>query len=144
MTPRVKSLLLLLATLLIGIVLGGIINARMAEERMERIASMRSSRGLLRYMERMIEPQDAQQRAAVRAILEHAAERMTDVSEQRRREIQAIVDSARAELEQVLTAEQMRQFEERIERMEQRRQEFRQRRERRGPPPGRGPGPPSD
>jgi hypothetical protein len=137
MNARTKSIILLFFTLLIGMVLGGIVNARLAEQRMERIASLRSSPGFVRFMQRSIEPQDEQQREAMEAILERAASRMAVVMERRRLELQEIMDSMRAELATVLTPEQMQQFEDQVD---SRRRVFRERGPRRGPPPGRWPG----
>ena len=65
MNVRVKSLILLLATLLIGLVLGALLHAHIADERIERLAYLRSSPGFIRYMERAIEPTDAAQQEAM-------------------------------------------------------------------------------
>ena len=114
MSPRVKSALLLAATLLIGGVLGALLHARLAERRIERIAFLRSSQGFARYLERAIEPESPEQRAAVRAILDRAAARMGEHVARSRRERRAILDSTRAELRTVLSEEQMARLEARL------------------------------
>jgi cytosine/adenosine deaminase-related metal-dependent hydrolase len=133
MTARVKSSLLLVATLLIGMVLGALLNARLAEQRLERIASLRSARGFSAFIERSIEYRDEAQREAVRAILDRAGARMTAHMEETRREVRALFDSTRAELSTVLTEEQLEQLEQRLE---MGRQNRRPRGGPRRPPPG--------
>lgn len=133
MTPRAKSALLLIGTLLIGIVLGVLLHARLSEQRIERLAFLRSQRGFVRFMERAIEPRDEEQRQAIRAVLERAAQRMAEHQTESRREARVILDSTRAELRALLTDEQLRQLEEHLEF----RREYRPGRGRRGPPPPR-------
>ncbi len=132
MNPRVKSGLLLLATLLIGMVLGALLNARLAEQRLERIAFLRTSRGFMRFIDNAIEPQDEAQRAAIETILERSASRMADHTARSRREVRMIVDSTITQLSTVLSKEQMDRLERRMEMG--RRLQF-DRRGRRGPPP---------
>src|SRR5690554_5730472 len=98
MSPRVKSIVLLVVTLLIGGVLGALLQARMAEQRIERIAAYRSERGFIRFIERGIEPHDEQQHEQIRAILSTAASRVSEKSTRHRQEMRAIIDSTRAEL----------------------------------------------
>ena len=134
MTPRVKSALLLVATLLIGGVLGALLNARMAEQRMERIAFLRSQRGFVRGIEQAIEFRDEAQQEAVRRILDGSAERIREHMLESRAEVQAILESTRVELGTVLSDEQMEALD---EQMQLRRPS--PWRERRGPPLGRPP-----
>lgn len=132
MSPRGKSILLLLATLAIGIVLGALLNARLADHRIQRIESLRSQRGFTRYIERAIEPQDEAQREAVRDILQQSGERMNMHMRQSREQVRSILDSTRLALDSVLTDEQMEQLDRRLE---ERRRDGRPSRGRRGPPP---------
>ena len=133
MTARVKSILLLLATLLIGMVLGALVNARLAEQRLERIAFLRSQRGFIQAMERAIAPHDEAQREAVRAILDEAALRMATQLQQNGRAMQAILDSTKTELQTVLDADQLQRLERLEERLERRRPRGPGPRERRAP-----------
>lgn len=130
MNARAKSMLLLLITLLIGMVLGALLHARIAEQRMEQLAFLRSQPGFIRYMERAIAPQDAAQQEAIRTILDKTARSLAAQRFSMQEETRAILDSTRAELARVLTEEQMAQLEERIN-------QGRQRFERRPGPPGR-------
>lgn len=136
MSPRTKSILLLLVTLVLGVVLGALLNARLAQERMERIAFLRSQRGFMRFLEDVVEPESPEQRQAVRDVLRRSAQRMAEVREQHRAEMQSILDSTRTELEGVLTDRQLEQLEQRLEM-----HRMNHRRGRGGPPPHRGPPP---
>src|SRR5690606_16708428 len=98
MSPRTKSVLIIIATLLIGVVVGALLNARLAERRIERIASMRSERGFVRYMEHIVQPHDDEQRQALRDVLERAGQRMAEHQMRTRSEARALFDSTRAEL----------------------------------------------
>lgn len=128
MTPRAKSLLLMLAALLIGVVLGGLIHARMVEHRIERIGFLRSDRGFINHVERVVEPENEAQREAIRAVLETGAARVAEHRRRSRREVQILLDSTRSELDSVLTDEQMVRLEELIRTREE------NRRSRRRPP----------
>lgn len=143
MSPRTKSILLVTITLLIGVVVGALLNARLAEQRMERLASLRSSEGFVRYIERVVQPRDEAQRDALRQILRSSSERMAEHRRASMRQAQAILDSTRAEMEVVLSAEQLERLDEDF-RMQQRRWERRDGRGGRDGPRGRGPrrGPP--
>jgi hypothetical protein len=107
MTTRVKSALLLGATLLIGVILGGVLNAWMAERRFERVGYFRSEQGFARHIEEAIGTTDASQREAVKAILKRSAARMREHMESSQAEGRRILDSTRAELAKVLTPEQL-------------------------------------
>ncbi len=115
MSARTKSVLLVIATLLIGLVLGALLNARLAERRIERIASLRSERGFVQFIEDAVQPRDDSQREAIRDVLRRAGERMAAHQERSRREARAMLDSTRAELADVLTPEQMQRLDERFE-----------------------------
>jgi hypothetical protein len=116
MTPRTKSLLLLLAALLVGGLLGALVQARLAEQRIERIAAHRSERGFMRFVERGIEPVDAEQQAAVRAILRDASSRVAHRTMRHRADMRAIMDSTRGELATILSAEQLQRLDAHLER----------------------------
>ncbi|HEX7071987.1 MAG TPA: hypothetical protein VF190_14330 [Rhodothermales bacterium] len=140
MSPRTKSVLLIVATLLIGLVLGALLNARLAERRMERLASLRSERGFVRFMEEVVQPTDEAQREAMHEVFRRTGERMAEHQERSRRDAMAILDSSRQELAEILTPEQMQRLDDRLQdrRRHRRDGDFRRggpRREFRGMPP---------
>lgn len=115
MSARTKSIIIIFATLVIGGLLGAVINARMSEQRLERIAAYRTERGFIRYMERGIEPVDEVQQEEIRSILSDAAARTAERSMRHRREMRAILDSTHAELARILTPEQQQRLREHLE-----------------------------
>ena len=78
MKPRVQSSILLLATLLIGVLLGALLQSSLREKRMKHIDFLRSSDGFVTHMIRVIDPVSPEQEASVRAVLEAAAPAITD------------------------------------------------------------------
>ena len=116
MTARTKSILLLLGTLLIGMLLGAFVHTLMVEDRIERITSLRSRAGFVRFMENMIEPTDDAQRAAIRDVLEETAERLDAHHAGSREAVEEIMESFRTSLDSLLTEEQVNALNERMER----------------------------
>ena len=80
MTMRIetRSALILLATLLIGALLGALITGALAQRRISRVAEMRE-RGFGMHIERIIQPKDEAQREAIRAVLKVAARRNQEI-----------------------------------------------------------------
>lgn len=116
MTARAKSTLLLLGMLLIGMLLGVFVHTLMVENRIERLTSLRSQAGFVRFMDKMIEPTDDTQREAIRDVLEETAERLDVHHAESRETVQEIMESFRASLDSVLTEEQILALNERMER----------------------------
>ena len=116
MTARTKSILLLLGTLLIGMLLGVFVHTLMVEDRIERITSLRSQAGFVRFMENMIEPTDDAQHKAIRDVLDETAEKLNVHHAESRETVQEIMESFRASLDSLLTEEQVNALNERMER----------------------------
>lgn len=116
MTARTKSILMLLGTLLIGMLLGVFIHALMVENRIERLTSLRSQAGFVRFMDKMIEPTDDAQRAAIREALEDAAAELDVHHAESRAAVESIMESFRGSLDSLLTEEQRQELNERMER----------------------------
>ena len=116
MTARTKSILLLLGTLLIGMLLGVFVHMLMVEDRIERITSLRSQAGFVRFMENMIEPTDDAQQKAIRDVLDETAEKLNVHHAESRETVQEIMESFRASLDSLLTEGQVHALNERMER----------------------------
>ena len=116
MTARTKSILLLLGTLLIGMLLGVFVHTLMVEDRIERITSLRSQAGFVRFMENMIEPTDDAQQKAIRDVLDETAEKLNVHHAESRETVQGVMESFRASLDSLLTEEQVNALNERMER----------------------------
>ncbi|MXW64222.1 MAG: hypothetical protein F4Y00_10405 [Bacteroidetes bacterium SB0662_bin_6] len=117
MTARTKSTLLLLSTLLIGMLLGVFVHTLMVENRIERLTSLRSQAGFVKFMDKMIEPTNDAQRNAIRDVLEQTAERLDVHHAESRETVEEIMESFRASLDSLLTEEQIDALNERMERM---------------------------
>ena len=75
MNTKVKSILILLGTLLIGGVLGGTVVGVISQNRQEKRENLRGPGGFVRHMERVIGIEDSAQHAVVHPILEAADRR---------------------------------------------------------------------
>jgi len=143
MTASTKSALMLFSTLLIGMLLGSMITGAANNRRMRNLAEMRSARGLAFFLEGVVEPENEEQREAIRAILDEAAPKFSAEMTESRDRMRALTDSVRAELDPLLTEEQRHRLEERIRIGRTRGAPGAQRpdddRRRRRPPPDRGP-----
>jgi len=112
MTARTKSTLILIATLGLGIALGSLITGAAVNRRLDRIAEMRTARGMAFFLERAIQPESEAQREAIRAVLEDAAPAFTEVMRESRERMARLTDSVRSELEPLLTDEQRARLDE--------------------------------
>ncbi len=116
MTARTKSTLLLLGTLCIGMLLGVFVHTLMVENRIERLTSLRSQAGFVRFMDKMIEPTDDAQREAIRDVLEETAAKLDVHHGESREAVEEIMESFRASLDSLLAEEQINALNERMER----------------------------
>lgn len=130
MTMRIetKSALILLATFLIGGLVGLLAAGAIAQRRTSRVAELRE-RGFEMQLERIIQPRDEAQAEAIRAVLASTTERNRATMDGARKEIRASLEQMREELEPLLDEDQRARLDEAAKRF------------RRGPP-GRPPGPP--
>ena len=115
MTIHVKTALILLATMVLGIVLGVLISGAflrhpMRPEREEALSELFVSR-----FERLIEPDEAQ-RDTVRAILQSYSRRFIEMHDKHHAEMAALMDSMNVDLSPILTEEQRRRVAEHTER----------------------------
>lgn len=113
MKPRVRSVLLLTATLLIGMVLGGLLRSSFFDGRMKRMHSLRTEEGFVGSYLETIQPADAAQEAAVRAILSAAAAEVVGSVRANREYIGQRMETMRQSLYPLLDDEQRVRVEER-------------------------------
>lgn len=136
MSPRTKSVLLLLATLIIGLLLGAIANGYFVRERLDRLGNLMTPGGFGGRVEEVLQPTSEEQRRAIREVLDAAAPRAVEIMRRSREDMRALNDSVKEQLADVLSEEQMARLEEHLR--------FRRRGPWRGRPPmleGRPPGP---
>ena len=111
MNPRVKSGLLLVATLILGMVLGGLLTGAIVQRRLESFAKIQTPVGMSLFLEDVIQPHSDEQREAIRAVLDAAGPGFIAIMEQTREEMKALRDSVRRALEPLLTEEQLKRLE---------------------------------
>ncbi len=134
MTPRTQSIAIIIGTLVVGMVLGGVIVGAVAQNRSHELRDVRRPGGFVRHMEDVIRPRDSAQRAEIRPFLEKTDRRNRSIVDGARRDLQVAFDSMMTELAPLLSPDQMGRL----------REEF-TRHERPGPPPpGLPGGPPPD
>ncbi len=113
-SPRTKSILLLVCTLLLGVLLGAVLNTWLAQERFERIQALRSAQGFERMVERSVAPVSDEQSEQISIVMEEWGPRIVQQRREHRRETRALMDSVRTDLRPILSDEQMERLEERL------------------------------
>jgi hypothetical protein len=116
--------MLLLATLIIGLVLGALINGYFVRQRLARIGDFMNPAGFGGRIEEVVQPTSDEQRAAIRSVLDGAAPMAVEIMRESRSRMRALNDSVRSELSGILTSEQMERLDERM-RLRRRRGPFR-------------------
>ncbi|MBN2000953.1 hypothetical protein JW935_25635 [candidate division KSB1 bacterium] len=112
MKPKVKTSLILLATLVIGFLLGALSMITLRRYHMERFGKIREQQAFMFFHERLIQPTEGQQ-DTVKKILSRYSPRFYKVVRQHREQISVLRDSLMLELETVLTPEQMKRLKQR-------------------------------
>ncbi len=145
MTTRTKSILIITASVVAGVVIGALAVGAVVNHRVDELRALRRPAGFAPMIERVIQPQDGQQRREIQEALRRAAERNMELRMYMHERHFMILDSLRSDLEDVLTEEQMERLTEWVKRQ-------RRPRPHRAWPPGHhrfgsdapeGPGPPS-
>ena len=113
MSPKTKSVLLLLATLVIGLILGALMNGYFVRQRLDHIGGLMNPAGFGEHMEEVIQPTSDEQREAIRKILDSAAPKAIAAMRESRAVMRALNDSVKAELANILTDEQMKRLDDR-------------------------------
>ena len=110
MRGRTKGALILFSTLLIGVLIGILLSGWFVRDRLRPIPH---SRHFVRSTERLIAPQDEEQRQAVRAVLRRHAAALRELNAKHREALKEQLDASRAELAPLLSEEQLRRLDRR-------------------------------
>lgn len=113
MTPRGKSGLVILGTLLIGILIGALGSGALRQTRRHRFHAMPPDMRFLHFVKRVVQPTPEQEKA-FDAIIQRRSRQIAEINEQHETQILAIFDSLRTELSSLLTDEQRVRLEERL------------------------------
>jgi uncharacterized membrane protein len=114
MTSQTKSALLLGGALVTGVILGALIVGAFVTQRLDRLDSLREPVRLTRFMEEAIEPTSPEQRDTIRAVLRHRARQASAILHGTRKNLRAVQDSLRADLEPLLSEDQLGRLHERM------------------------------
>lgn len=112
MTAQTKSALLLVATLVVGILIGAFATSAVINNRMEELRSLRERRGFSDRMIEVIQPRDNAQRTAIEAVLERSHERYNRARRSFGEDMRTVRDSMEAELLPLLSEDQKTRLEE--------------------------------
>jgi hypothetical protein len=112
-----KSLLLLTFTLVVGFALGLFADAMLVRSRRDRINRMGRPPGMVAHLERVIQPRDSTQAAAIRPILQHAVDGNEAIIREANMKLRANMDSLRITLAPSLDADQRTRFERELTRL---------------------------
>ena len=113
MQKRIKGALILFSTLLIGVLIGTLLSGWFVRDRLRPIPHPRH---FVRSTERLIAPQDEEQRQAVRAVLSRYAAALRALDTKHREALKEQLDATRAELAPLLSEEQLRRLDRRLRR----------------------------
>jgi len=113
MRGRTKGALILFSTLLIGVLIGTLLSGWFVRDRLRPIPHPRH---FVRSTERLIAPQDEQQRQAVRDVLRRHASALRELNAKHREALKEQLDASRAELAPLLSEEQLRRMDRRLRR----------------------------
>ncbi|NBB72968.1 MAG: hypothetical protein GVY35_04735 [Bacteroidetes bacterium] len=114
MTLQTKSALLLGGALVTGVLLGALIVGAFVSQRVDRLDALREPTRLTRFMEDAIEPTSPAQRDSIRTVLRYRARQTAAILQDTRRDLRAVQDSLRADLQPLLSDEQLSRLRERM------------------------------
>ena len=115
MNIQIKSSLIIIFTLMIGLLLGVLIDRTiMRVQFQKRVGRMRSPEGFIHMMERIVEP-DESQREEIIKILNKYSNRFHEIAANSHAKMVIVMDSLRTELDPVLTGEQKARLKNRME-----------------------------
>ena len=106
MNIKLKTSLLIIFTLIIGIVIGAMLNRAFLHNRVQRVFQKRAPNVFVQSYVQAIRPEQEQQKQ-IQKILDVYAQRMWEIREKNRQDLEVLMEAMQAELETVLTPEQM-------------------------------------
>jgi hypothetical protein len=113
MNVQLKSALIILVTLFIGIAIGALGMNLFHNNGRPRFTDFRERDAFMHLHEDIIQPNSEAQRDSIHQVLTHFLPRFSELREKHRMEISGLVDSMQTQLEPILTKEQIRRLKER-------------------------------
>lgn len=112
MNMKLKTSLIAGMILIAGMVMGAMLNRAFLQQRVQRVFQRRAPNVFVQSYVDAIKP-DKEQQKQIEKILEAYARSMSEIREKSRQDLETLMDSMLAELETVLTPEQMERLSER-------------------------------
>ena len=106
MKTKFKISILFLTVLLVGMVIGALINGAIIKNRMDNIMKLRGKGGYGTFIEQIIKPDDSQ-REQLRETIDKYSTTLFELRARSRNEMIAVMDSMRTEISPLLTDEQI-------------------------------------
>ncbi|HPG38689.1 MAG TPA: hypothetical protein PLP19_12625 [bacterium] len=113
MNVQLKSAIIILATLFIGMAIGALGMKQLYKPGRPRFADFRERDAFMHLHEDIIQPNSEAQRDSIHHVLTEFLPKFQKLTEQHRSDIRALVDSMQTQLEPILTKEQIRRLKER-------------------------------
>lgn len=113
MNVKVKTTFIIIITLVIGIVIGAMLNRALLQQRIKRTISMANPNRLVAIYEEIILP-DSVQTKMIREILSKHAKQVSEIRMKARKDMQSTFESTKKELDKLLTPEQKKRLEKRL------------------------------
>lgn len=113
MTVKTKSAVIILSTLIIGMLLGALIFGAIVRHQIAEINGLRTSEGFISFFDDIIEP-EAEQKPAIDHVLDKHAKVFYSTSTVCLGKVLAIINSMEEDLSAVLTPEQMKRLQNRL------------------------------
>lgn len=106
MNIKFKTTLFIIFTLIIGMAIGAMLNRAFLHNRVQRVFQKRAPNVFVQSYVEAIKP-DQEQQKQITKILDAYAQRMWEIREKNRQDLEILMEAMQAELETVLTPEQM-------------------------------------
>ena len=114
MSVKWKIVLHVVVVLIIGIVIGALLNRALVQKRIKDMLTMRGAGLRVPRPERILKPLDAEQETKIQAVLDKHAQRLSEIHQRFNSEINAAFKSLKDEIDPILTPEQKKVFEKMI------------------------------
>jgi len=106
MNIKLKTTLFIIFTLIIGMLIGAMLNRAFLHNRVQRVFQRRAPNVFVQSYLEAIKP-DQEQQKQITKILDVYAQRMSEIREKNRQDLETLMDSMLAELGTILTVEQI-------------------------------------
>ena len=114
MKTRWQIIIQVVAVMIIGIVIGALLNRALVQHRLRDMVAMRGAGLREPRPERFLKPSDAEQEAKIQAILDQHAQKFSEIHQRFNKEIDSAFKSLKDEIDPILTPEQKKAFEKMI------------------------------